>query len=73
MNDDQKDLFKSLSKNMSMEDLQSYFLKVLKVRGFSEQSLKDKVFLLAEELGELAKAVRKDEKNMPVDISKINN
>lgn len=66
----QKELLEKLTKNLNIENLQEYFLSVLEIRGFSNQTLKDKVLLLTEEVGELAKAVRKNDVNMPVDIEK---
>jgi NTP pyrophosphatase (non-canonical NTP hydrolase) len=38
--------------------LQAYIRKVVHIRGFDEESLRDVVLLLVEEVGELAKAVR---------------
>lgn len=48
-----------LPQNDSLNELQTYFKKVLAERGFSEETLSEKIMLLTEELGELARAVRK--------------
>ena len=39
--------------------LQAYIRKVVRLRGFDDESLRDVVLLLVEEVGELAKAVRR--------------
>ena len=43
------------------------------MRGFEGQTVKDKLLLLAEEVGELAKAVRKNSSGASVDPEKIQN
>lgn len=45
----------------TLTELQTYYKKKAKERGFSEESPKDVMLLLTEELGELARAVRKRE------------
>jgi len=51
--------------------LQSYIRTMVRARGFQDESLRDVVLLLFEEVGELAKAVRK-EVGLKVDLSKQN-
>ncbi|USN53503.1 MAG: hypothetical protein H6760_05105 [Candidatus Nomurabacteria bacterium] len=50
-----------LSHNPSLSELQEYFQRVLTERGFDDESVKDKLVLLMEEIGELARAIRKSE------------
>ena len=57
----------SLNKQSSLEDLQLYVNEVREIRGFSNDTLKDLMILLTEEVGELAKEVRKISK-MKLDI-----
>ncbi|MFN4149314.1 MAG: MazG nucleotide pyrophosphohydrolase domain-containing protein [Candidatus Sericytochromatia bacterium] len=50
----------NIPQNGSLSDYQDYVLKVLQQRGFSEQDIKSRLALLVEEVGELAKAIRKN-------------
>lgn len=64
--------------NQFMQDtkirtFQEYIDKVLTIRGFSNQRCQEKLLLLMEEVGELAKAIRKHESVLGIDYSKINN
>jgi NTP pyrophosphatase (non-canonical NTP hydrolase) len=54
-----EDEFKKLDENSSVRDLQEYTKKMIKVRGFDDETPQDIMLLLTEELGELAKEVRK--------------
>jgi len=58
-----------LSKKSSVEDLQKYIKDMIEVRGF-KNSLLERMCLLTEEIGELAKEVRKTDNNLTVDINK---
>ena len=69
----QKELFENLKQNSTLSDIQTYIKKVLKLRGFEDQTTKDKILLLVEEVGELAKAVRKNSAGASVDPEKIEN
>lgn len=51
--------FKKLNEESSLKDLQEYNKKMIEVRGFSNETPQDIMLLLTEELGELAKEVRK--------------
>ena len=51
--------FKKLNKNSSVKDLQDYTRNMIKTRGFENETPQDILLLLTEELGELAKEVRK--------------
>ena len=69
----QKKLFESLKLNSTLPDIQVYIKEVLKLRGFSNQTVKDKLLLLAEEVGELAKAVRKNLLGASIDPNRLSN
>ena len=53
--------------------IQNYIKEVIKIRGFSEQKVQDKMLLLLEETGELAKAIRKTIPEASVDYERIEN
>lgn len=61
-----------LSKKSSAEDIQKYIKNMIKVRGF-KNNLLEIMCLLTEEIGELAKEVRKSDNNLAVDIHKTYN
>ena len=54
-------------------ELQNYINNVLEIRGVNNQSIELKLILLMEEVGELAKSIRKDSTRLPIDRCKINN
>ena len=58
-----------LSKKSSVEDLQKYIKDMIEVRKF-RTNLLERMCLLTEEIGELAKEVRKTEDNLLVDVNK---
>lgn len=69
---DQKELkqeLDKLSKKSSVEELQKYIKDMIKVRGF-KTSLLERMCLLTEEIGELAKEVRKTNNNLLIDANK---
>ena len=57
-----------LKTNPTLEDYQAYVVKLEEERGFSDQSVQNKCLLLGEEMGELFKAVRKQE-GVKVDLN----
>ena len=69
----QKELLKNISSGASINQLQEYFKAVLEIRGFGNQTAKDKMLLLMEEVGELAKALRKEDYSFTIDHTKIDN
>ena len=69
----QRELFENLKQSSTLSDIQTYIKKVLQLRGFEGQTVKDKILLLVEEVGELAKAVRKNSSGASVDLQKIKN
>ena len=66
----QQGLLKKLSDKSSINEIQSYIKKVMEVRGFNKEKSSDKILLLVEEVGELAKAIRKNEKKLGIDKTK---
>ena len=73
MNNEQLELWKNLKENNTLEEVQEYIRKVIKIRGFSNQSIEQAMLLLTEEIGELAKAIRKEKTTMSIDNNKIRN
>ena len=69
----QEKYFNDLKKDTSLVELQNYINNVLEIRGFNNQSIELKLMLLMEEVGELAKSIRKDSTRLPIDRCKINN
>ena len=69
----QEQLYAALSREASLPEVQKYIQKVIQLRGFGDQSTQASLLLLLEEVGELAKAVRKNTKGMSVDNSRISN
>ena len=68
-NDELKEELEKLSKKSSVEDLQKYIKDMIAVRNF-KTSLLERMCLLTEEIGELAKEVRKTDDNLLIDIDK---
>lgn len=51
--------WEALKENSSLREIQEYAKKMIKVRGFEGETIQDILMLLTEEMGELAKEVRK--------------
>lgn len=68
-NNELKTELNRLSKKSTVEELQNYIKNMIEIRGF-KTSLLERMCLLTEEIGELAKEVRKTDNNLMVDISK---
>ena len=73
MENSQIELWKNLNSDNTILQVQEYIRKVIELRGFSEQNIEKIMLLLTEEVGELAKAIRKDKTSMSIDKSKIKN
>ena len=71
METNQKNLYSKICASSDLADIQKYIGEVLELRGFSSQSAQDKMLLLTEEVGELAKAIRKSSTSMAIDREKI--
>lgn len=69
----QKELFERLGNSANLCDIQKYLNDVLSLRGFDKQDAQDKMLLLTEEIGELAKAVRKSATSISIDFNRIQN
>ena len=69
----QSELYELLNEKNTLNEIQNYIKEVIKIRGFSEQKVQDKMLLLLEETGELAKAIRKTIPEASVDYERIEN
>ena len=69
----QNQLYELLNENNSLNEIQDYIREIITIRGFSEQRVQDKMLLLLEETGELAKAIRKTLPEASIDYEKIDN
>ncbi len=69
----QEVLLNLLNKEDSLDTIQNYIKQVVAMRGFQNQTITEEILLLTEEVGELAKAIRKDRTNMRIDFTKIKN
>lgn len=67
MQSDQEKLLSTLTSEVSLPELQAYLKTCLTLRGFDNQRLQEKMLLLVEEVGELAKAIRKEHHTGPID------
>lgn len=69
-NKEQLELYKNLNEQNSLRDIQKYINQVNEIRGFNKQEVTKTMLLLTEEVGELAKAIRKNATDMKTDIKK---
>ncbi len=69
----QKELLNNLKKDDNLDTIQNYIKQVIDIRGFGKQSVEQGLLLLLEEVGELAKSIRKEKTNMCIDKGKIKN
>lgn len=69
----QLELWNELGKDNTLQEVQKYIRNVIKIRGFENQEIEKTMLLLIEEVGELAKSIRKTATNMSIDNEKINN
>ncbi len=68
----QLELWNKLNENNTLQEVQQYIREVIKIRGFAKQEIEKTMLLLLEEVGELAKSIRKNATSMSIDKSKIN-
>ena len=54
----QSELYELLNEKNTLNEIQNYIKEVIKIRGFSEQKVQDKMLLLLEETIDLANAIR---------------
>lgn len=71
--DKQLELWNKLSKENTLQEVQKYIKEVIALRGFENQEIEKTMLLLIEEVGELAKSIRKNATNMSIDKEKIFN
>ena len=68
---DLKKEYENITEQSSLTQIQKYIHNMIIQRGFEEEDIKDEMILLTEEVGELAKAIRKTI-GLKMDISKEN-
>ncbi len=66
----QQELWNNLKETDSLREVQQYIKAVNTVRGFENQPIEERMLLLTEEIGELAKSIRKNATNMSTDVNK---
>lgn len=66
----QQILWDNLKETNTLREVQNYIANMNEVRGFNDETIQERMLLLTEEIGELAKAIRKTSKNMYTDINK---
>ena len=66
----QEILWNNLKDTNTLREVQKYIENMNEVRGFNSDTIQDRMLLLTEEIGELAKSIRKTQKNMHIDINK---
>lgn len=70
--DNQLELWNKLNEKSTLKEIQNYIKEVIKIRGFESQEIEKTMLLLTEEIGELAKSIRKNATNMNIDMTKLN-
>ncbi len=73
MENSQIKLWEDLNEKNTLQEMQEYIKKVIEIRGFANQEIEKTMLLLLEEVGELAKAIRKNATSMSVDKNKMYN
>lgn len=66
----QLELYEKLTEKNSLREVQNYVNQINEIRGFNSQEITKTMLLLTEEIGELAKAIRKEATDMSIDINK---
>ncbi len=73
-NENQIQLLEQLKdENFQLDKVQEYIKNVLDIRGLSSNSTLEEMLLLVEEVGELAKAIRKEKVGMATDNNRASN
>ena len=67
-----ENMLEKLDSKSSLKDIQNYSDTMIKVRGFEDETPQDIMLLLTEEIGELAKEVRKASTKIKCDINSNN-
>jgi len=73
MENEQLKLWEDLREDNSLKEIQKYIREIIRIRGFANESAEQKMLMLIEEVGEVAKAIRKDKARMGIDKNKISN
>lgn len=72
INNNQLELWNKLNESNTLPEIQNYIKEVIRIRGFVGQEIEKTMLLLLEEVGELAKSIRKNATNMNIDKNKLN-
>lgn len=72
MEKSQLELWNNLKETDTLRQVQTYIKSVNKIRGFHKQEITKVMLLLLEEVGELAKAIRRNATDIAIDKKKIN-
>ena len=72
IDNNQLELWNKLNESSTLPEIQNYIKEVIKIRGFDKQEIEKTMLLLLEEVGELAKSIRKNATNMNIDKDKLN-
>lgn len=72
MEDKQLKLWNNLNEKNTLKEVQEYIKNVIQIRGFDKQEIEKTMLLLIEEVGELAKSIRKSATDMNIDENKMN-
>lgn len=67
----QMELYEKLSEANTLQEVQEYTRQVIELRGFDQQEIEKTMLMMTEEVGELAKAIRKDATDLRTDKSKL--
>lgn len=70
MQEKQLELWNNLKSDNTLMQIQEYLEKIIEIRGFSDESIEETMLILTEEVGELAKAIRKEKTNIKIDNNK---
>ncbi len=73
MKEEQLELYKKLNDKNSLREVQKYVNQINEIRGFNNEEVTKTMLLLTEEVGELAKAIRKNATDMKTDVEKQGN
>ena len=71
MKNEQEILCEKLNEENTLKEVQEYIKQAIHLRGFDSQDVEKTMLLLTEEIGELAKAIRKDATDMSTDKNKL--
>ena len=68
----QLELWSKLNEGNTLQEVQQYIKNVIEIRGFANQEIEKTMLLLLEEVGELAKSIRKNATDMGIHNNKAN-